>query len=200
MLEGYGVSLAYNCLLDVVRSVSLVIDTEEEGREAGDEAGVTTDLATVRSQLLTSSWCGLLSAMALLLDAATEDATAENILKAICVFSSLAARLELPQLRDSYITAVCKASLPPHYTLSVLKATPSTQLVSSSPSDDSSHDLSDYRHQVTISTIIFLLIKPSYQVVAVGTPLPTASLPPAAQQGPVMLTAKNLQCMRSILR
>ena len=162
MLEGYGVSLAYNCLLDVVRSVSLVIDTEEEGREAGDEAGVTTDLATVRSQLLTSSWCGLLSAMALLLDAATEDATAENILKAICVFSSLAARLELPQLRDSYITAVCKASLPPHYTLSVLKATPSTQLVSSSPSDDSSHDLSDYRHQVTISTIIFLLIKPSY--------------------------------------
>jgi hypothetical protein len=25
---------------------------------------------------------------------------------------------------------VCKASLPPHYTLSVLKATPSTQLVS----------------------------------------------------------------------
>ena len=200
MLEGYGVSLAYNCLLDVVRSVSLVIDTEEEGREARDEAGVTTDLATVRSQLLTSSWCGLLSAMALLLDAATEDATAENILKAICVFSSLAARLELPQLRDSYITAVCKASLPPHYTLSVLKATPSTQLVSSSPSDDSSHDLSDYRHQVTISTIIFLLIKPSYQVVAVGTPLPTASLPPAAQQGPVMLTAKNLQCMRSILR
>ena len=200
MLEGYGVSLAYNCLLDVVRSVSLVIDTEEGGREADDEAGVTTDLATVRSQLLTSSWCGLLSAMALLLDAATEDATAENILKAICVFSSLAARLELPQLRDSYITAVCKASLPPHYTLSVLKATPSTQLVSSSPPDDSSHDLSDYRHQVTISTIIFLLIKHHYQVVAVGTPLPTASLPPAAQQGPVMLTAKNLQCMRSILR
>ena len=147
MLEGYGVSLAYNCLLDVVRSVSLVIDTEEDRREAV-EAAVDTDLATVRSQLLTSSWCGLLSAMALLLDAATEDATAENILKAICVFSSLAARLQLPQLRDSYITAVCKASLPPHYTLSVLKATPSTQLVSSSPSDDSSSDLSDYRHQV----------------------------------------------------
>ena len=178
MLEGYGVSLAYNCLLDVVRSVSLVIDTEEREADTAD-----TNLDTVRSQLLTSSWCGLLSAMALLLDAATEDATAENILKAICVFSSLAARLELPQLRDSYITAVCKASLPPHYTLSVLKATPSTQLVSSNPSDDSTGELSDYRHQV----------------VAVGTPLATASLPPAAQQGPVMLTAKNLQCMRSIL-
>jgi hypothetical protein len=32
-----------------------------------------------------------------------------------------------------------------------------------------------------------------------GTPLPTASLPTSAHQGPVMLTAKNLQCMRSIL-
>ena len=32
-----------------------------------------------------------------------------------------------------------------------------------------------------------------------GTPLPTASLPASAHQGPVMLTAKNLQCMRAIL-
>ncbi len=32
-----------------------------------------------------------------------------------------------------------------------------------------------------------------------GTPLPTASLPTSAHQGPVMLTAKNLQCMRAIL-
>ena len=33
----------------------------------------------------------------------------------------------------------------------------------------------------------------------IGTPLPTASLPTSAHQGPVMLTAKNLQCMRAIL-
>ena len=177
MQEGYGVSLAYGCLLDVVRSVSLVVDTTPEVTEGPTE--VTLD--QVRSQMLTSSWCGLLSAMALLLDAATEDATAENILKSMCVYSSLAARLELPQLRDSYITAVCKASLPPHYTLSVLKATPSTQLVSGGHHDpDHGGDVHDYRHQV----------------VAVGTPLPSASLPPSAQQGPVMLTAKNLQCMR----
>ena len=177
MQEGYGVSLAYGCLLDVVRSVSLVVDTTPEVTEGPTE--VTLD--QVRSQMLTSSWCGLLSAMALLLDAATEDATAENILKSMCVYSSLAARLELPKLRDSYITAVCKASLPPHYTLSVLKATPSTQLVSGGHHDpDHGGDVHDYRHQV----------------VAVGTPLPSASLPPSAQQGPVMLTAKNLQCMR----
>lgn len=38
-----------------------------------------------------------------------------------------------------------------------------------------------------------------HQVVAVGTPLPTSSMPIGAQQGPVMLTAKNLQCMRALL-
>lgn len=38
-----------------------------------------------------------------------------------------------------------------------------------------------------------------HQIVAVGTPLPTSSLPIGAQQGPVMLTAKNLQCMRALL-
>lgn len=37
------------------------------------------------------------------------------------------------------------------------------------------------------------------QVVAVGTPLPTSSIPAGTQQGPVMLTAKNLQSMRALL-
>jgi hypothetical protein len=32
-------------------------------------------------QLLTSSWCGLLSAVSLLLDASTDDTTTETILK-----------------------------------------------------------------------------------------------------------------------
>ncbi|XP_015786183.1 protein MON2 homolog isoform X3 [Tetranychus urticae] len=37
------------------------------------------------------------------------------------------------------------------------------------------------------------------QVVAVGTPLPSASSSNSSSQGPVMLTAKNLQCMKAIL-
>ena len=83
--------------------------------------GEEVSLDRVRCQLLDSSWCGLLCSLALLLDAATEDSTAENILKSMQLFASLAARLSLSKQRDSFITAVCKASLPPHYTLSVLK-------------------------------------------------------------------------------
>ena len=186
LAEGHGVSLAYCALLDLIRSVSLVIDTEPQEEPEKEEPWAEIEI--VRAQLLESSWCGLLAATALLLDAATEDATTENILKAMTLFSSLAARLSLPKLRDSFITAVCKASLPPHYTLTVLKATPSTQLVSGGSREGEGGEQGgechgDYRHQV----------------VAVGTPLPTASLPISAQQGPVMLTAKNLQCMRAIL-
>ena len=53
--DGYCISLAYVSLLDVVRSLSLVIDNSNE-----------TDEECVK-QLLESSWCGLLSALSLLL-------------------------------------------------------------------------------------------------------------------------------------
>lgn len=113
----------------------MVVDQQEEEQEGEQEKEHWAPMARVREQLLQSSWCGLLAATALLLDAATEDTTTENILKSMTLYSSLAARLELPTLRcftstisrflvflrDSFITAVCKASLPPHYTLSVLK-------------------------------------------------------------------------------
>lgn len=197
--DGYGVSLAFSCLLDIIRSIGLIVDNDQTDVDQNDDlvpvsvigGDEPVDLAKVRCQLLESSWCGLLCSLALLLDASTEDSTAENILKSMQLFASLAARLGLSKQRDSFITAVCKASLPPHYTLSVLKATPSTQLVTGAShlantgEGGEAHGAvdGDYRHQV----------------VAVGTPLPTASLPPAAQQGPVMLTAKNLQCMRAIL-
>ena len=47
--------------------------------------------------------------------------------------------------------------------------------------------------------IYSFLTQMRHQVVAVGTALATTSLPVGAQQGPVMLTNKNLQCMRAIL-
>ena len=174
--DGYCISLAYVILLDVVRSLSIIFD-KKEGQEGSHK------------QLLESSWCGLLSALSLLLDSSTDDASSENILKQLEKFSSFCGKTELEGPRDAFLASICKASLPPHYTLNVLKATPSTQNVTGpklSPGDPASNagmGEHDIRHQV----------------VAVGTPLPTASLPASAHQGPVMLTAKNLQCMRAIL-
>ena len=53
--EGHGVSLAYSCLLDVVRSVSLVVDTQPQEEEGG-QGEPWADIHTVRVQLLQSSW------------------------------------------------------------------------------------------------------------------------------------------------
>jgi hypothetical protein len=45
-------------------------------------------------------------------------------------YASFCGRLKLTGPRDAFLASICKASLPPHYTLNVLKATPSTQKVS----------------------------------------------------------------------
>ena len=197
--DGYCLSLAYVCLLDVIRSLSLLIDHPGQPQTVDtpnkSALGTTVKIEAVEKgcieKLLESSWCGLLSALSLLLDASTDDSSTENILKHLETFASFCGKLKLNGQRDAYLAAICKASLPPHYTLNVLKATPSTQNVSGpskQPGDaggagGAGPGESDIRHQV----------------VAVGTPLPTASLPTSAHQGAVMLTAKNLQCMRAIL-
>lgn len=127
-----------------------------------------------------------------LIDAATDESATENVLKSMQNYASLCGLLELHTPRDAFITAICKASLPPHYALSVLNmGYQGTGFKTHSRA--SSQDLgSQYMAQCGENEF-------RHQVVAVGTPLPTSSLPIGAQQGPVMLTAKNLQCMRAIL-
>ena len=180
--DGYGISVAYACLLEIIRSISVTVEaTPKEDRQ-------------LDAQLINSSWCGLLAALSPLIDASTDETASENVLKAVETFASLCGLLDLSIPRDAFITAICKASLPPHYALMVLSSTQFPQGgAQRGHSPSSSQDLSvqyssygsesDYRQQV----------------VAVGTPLPTSAVPIGVQQGPVMLTAKNLQCMRALL-
>ena len=99
--------------------------------------------------------------------------------------------------RDAYLASICKASLPPHYTLNVLKvnkevqanlhyswqldfvfcfkATPCTQTVTAFPQIGSLSGGQDGQSMLEADI--------RHQVVAVGTPLPTSSLPSSAHQG-----------------
>ncbi|KAK0079107.1 hypothetical protein PV326_008920 [Microctonus aethiopoides] len=184
--DGYGISIAYACLLDIIISISLaIVGTKEQSNENHYEP--TENERKLHIQLINSSWCGLLAALSPLVDASTDESATESVLKAIQTFASLCGLLDLQTPRDAFITAICKASLPPHYALTVLNSAPQG-IPTARPQEPSQYNPStmgepDYRQQV----------------VAVGTPLPTASLPIGAQQGPVMLTAKNLQCMRALL-
>lgn len=80
------------------------------------------DEGALRVELISSSWCGVLAALSLLLDASTDESATEAILKAEQSYANLCGQLGLMTPRDAFITALCKASLPPHYTLTVLNA------------------------------------------------------------------------------
>ena len=54
----------------------------------------------------------------------TDELSTENVLKSLQTFASVSGRVGLTTPRDAFITALCKASLPPHYTLTILNAIP----------------------------------------------------------------------------
>nr|XP_018911594.1 PREDICTED: protein MON2 homolog isoform X1 [Bemisia tabaci] len=193
--DGYGISVAYACLLDIIRSISLAIHGPtpvSDGEPVNIKYQCSEKERALHYQLLESSWGGILAALAPLVDASTDEAATENILKAIQTFVSLCGLLNLLIPRDAFITAICKASLPPHYSLSVLNSVPVG-------STGSLHGLYQDSNSQFNSSMYGNELEYKQQVVVVGTPLPTSSLPAGAHQGPVMLTAKNLQCMRALL-
>uniref|UniRef100_A0A8D3A0U4 Protein MON2 homolog n=1 Tax=Scophthalmus maximus TaxID=52904 RepID=A0A8D3A0U4_SCOMX len=184
--EGYAMSVAFSALLDLVRGITSMIErelaAEEEVAAEFREFFVSVSGAhLVWEEMVSACWCGLLAALSLLLDASTDETATENILKAELTMASLCGRLGLVTPRDAFITAICKASLPPHYALTVLSS--------------NAANLSGKAYSIQGQSV--QIISPSseshQQVVAVGQPL--TSQP----QGTVVLTAKNIQCMRTLL-
>lgn len=182
--DGYGISIAYACLLDIIRSIAMAITgPREEGSSAERRYEPSESQRKLHVQLINSSWCGLLAALSPLIDASTDESATENVLKEIQTFASLCGLLDLHTPRDAFITAICKASLPPHYALTVLYSAPQgipsgarqQQQQDSSAAGNAGGSVSGSGGQYNPSS----LGDSDYrqQVVAVGTPLPTASLP-----------------------
>jgi hypothetical protein len=74
--DGYCMSVAYACLLDVIRSISLVVqntpfcttsDLSSSDGAPNEKTAIDDDSFSI--QLVNSSWCGLLAALTLLLEA-----------------------------------------------------------------------------------------------------------------------------------
>uniref|UniRef100_A0A8C4IDE8 Protein MON2 homolog n=1 Tax=Dicentrarchus labrax TaxID=13489 RepID=A0A8C4IDE8_DICLA len=135
--EGYAMSVAFSALLDLVRGITSMIERElameeeaaAEFREAhpDKEWQLQPGAHLVWEEMVSACWCGLLAALSLLLDASTDETATENILKAELTMASLCGRLGLVTPRDAFITAICKASLPPHYTLTALSSNTNIQ-------------------------------------------------------------------------
>lgn len=145
-------------------------------------------------QLINSSWSGLLSAFVPLVDASIDEATTDNILKAMQNYAALCGIMDLLSPRDAFIMAICRASFPPHYAMSIFANNPHMDVDLRCHTRSNSQDLNNQFMSTCQDSGDF-----RQQIVAVGTPLPSASLPHSVMQAPVMLTTKNLQCMRAIL-
>lgn len=78
--DGYCMSVAYACLLDVIRSISLIVQTpgvvstdmplSAAKPSSPEAAGADEDAFSI--QVVNSSWCGLLAALSSLLEARCE--------------------------------------------------------------------------------------------------------------------------------
>lgn len=125
--DGYGISIAYACLLDIIRSLTLTIEgpTPQTDQEPQEKRQPTEEEHKLHCQLINSSWCGLLAALSPLIEASMDESATENVLKAIQTYAALCGLLDLQTPRDAFITAICKASLPPHYALTILNTVPS---------------------------------------------------------------------------
>lgn len=195
--DGYGISIAYACLLEIVRSISFAINGPSilgEENQPSYKNRVTEEEKTLHCQLINSSWCGLLAALTPLIDASTDEAVTECVLKSMQNYAALCGTLDLHTPRDAFVTSICKASLPPHYALSVLNMGYQGMPHLKGHIRGNSGDLSNQFMGGCMEDH-----SQRHPVVVVGTALPTSSLQLAAHQAPVMLTAKNLQCMRAIL-
>ncbi|XP_033121689.1 protein MON2 homolog isoform X2 [Anneissia japonica] len=216
--DGYGLSIAFTCLLDVVRSVSAIVtsELEAEQRRKDKEQGVSPkinggpvldrndavlddvdpSLKNLWEELVNASWCGVLAALSLLLEACTDETGTQSILKSLEVYASLCGKLGMTVARDAFITCLCKASLPPHYALTVLNIATPQNISNKGHKRNVSRDGLSNQHGQGVDGNSNEPGDGRNQVVAVGTALPTVQ---GTQQGPVMLTAKNIQCMRAIL-
>ncbi|XP_018330358.1 protein MON2 homolog isoform X2 [Agrilus planipennis] len=209
--DGYGVSIAYACILEIIRSLQIIITPcQETDGQVVASPPLDETKKELHRQLINSSWCGLLAALNPLMEASTDESVTESLLKAVQTYASLCGLLDLPTPRDAFIMTICKSSLPPHYALTVLNAvTPGMNvrgIINCAFSDEpllffEFEGQGKPEMQDLYSQCVAQYPETDYrqQVVAVGTPLSTSSVPVGAQQGPVMLTGKNLQSMRALL-
>lgn len=130
----------------------------------------------------------------------------ESLLKCVSVLVGLSCKMREAGIRDACLGAICKAALPPNYMSRVLSSSAAEAALHSYRASGSPaaglraaeyHSGESYSVSGAVGDGVTGL-SPS-QVVAVGTPCPTPSLPPTALSTPVMLTAKNLQAMRSLI-
>ena len=171
--DAYLLSVAYICVLDVVRSLAVLF-----GEEFEEEGTLFADLPVEKRHLLfelvNSSWLGVMPALALFLETSCEASVIEALMKACQGYVQFSGRIGLGTSRDAFLLYMCKVCLPATYSI------PLVQSFDGVPENFSSLPLNAENEQCG-----------NAQIVAVSHGLTPGSN--------VSLTSKNLICMKVLL-
>ena len=189
--DGYGATVAFCALLDLVNTCQALVERPTSVLSDAQELRGEQDEKQISEQIVDSIWCPILAALSLMLESSSDESAAEAILKAVQSCASMAGKLGKSSARDAFITALCKASLPPNYTLTILNTASFNLGSNSSGVLNRSNSVSESNSTGNSGD--------QSSVVAVGNPLLCSSLVLGNVQGPVTLTTKNIQCMRAVL-
>ncbi|TPP60184.1 hypothetical protein FGIG_01002 [Fasciola gigantica] len=124
LADGYCLSVAIACVTQIVQSLEIIV------HDANTVSPSVTDIETnaepktteVDKQLVALSWCGCLSALALLLEASADEKVTTNVLQALHTMIGLTGQLGADAALDAFVTTMCKASLPSSYARSLFSA------------------------------------------------------------------------------
>ncbi|KAK3700698.1 hypothetical protein QZH41_015645 [Actinostola sp. cb2023] len=219
--DGYTLSIAFACVLEIVKGLNTLV-VQGESTSQADQGWIEPDEHVMKSsdtgvgaisinamakdkstdqdnssghvgkQMVNASWCGVLASLSILLEASNDETAIEAILKSYQICANVCGILHLNTPRDAFITSLCKASLPPHYTLTVVNPHSGKAQVSYVKHPSSSHGAVSDSLCGGGNDQAVLFRGLGGGTVLSGTPL-------GGSHGPVSLTAKNVQCMRSIL-
>ncbi|CAJ0579448.1 unnamed protein product, partial [Mesorhabditis spiculigera] len=189
--DGYCLSRAAAVLADSTQALFAAVDhvqlnesseNSPPAEQNGNEPGVEDDLA-----LFTACYPSLLSSVSLLLEASNDESTSDSMLNCLSTLSMMACKLKEARAREACLYAFCSSALPGRNYLQKYCGLPPPTALSNFASllifsGEDKHEENDLGIQ---------------QVMATGTPCPSIHYPmPNAH---VMLTAKNMQCLRLLL-
>ncbi|CAJ0930938.1 unnamed protein product, partial [Mesorhabditis belari] len=197
--DGYCLSRATALLADSTQTLFAAIDLiQQEG--ISDQNGSSSTANGHHSEevvkpkdgsekaLFTSCYSSLLSSVGLLLEASNDESTSDSMLNCLSTLSMIACKLKDATAREACLYAFCCSALPGKNYLQKFLGIPSPASLNTTFaalllfSSDDKNDDSDYGVQ---------------QVVATGVPCPSLHLPSPNVQ--VMVTSKNMQCLRLLL-
>ncbi|KAA0196009.1 hypothetical protein FBUS_00236 [Fasciolopsis buskii] len=151
LVDGYCLSVAIACITRIVESLRIAVHDAKEccPSDADARTNVERKTAEVDEQLVALSWCGCLSALALLLETSADEKITTDVLQAMHTMIGLTGSLGADVALDAFVTNMCKASLPSSYAR-LLFSVPSKASPLNNPSTSVVHEEAFERSPVVI--------------------------------------------------